>query len=198
MKLIFDFDGTIHKTELIYKEALNTSLKELGKDIENINFKSIIGNKPATIWKSFGLSDEETAYFVKKTGAMMDQNMQDFGKLYEGSYETLEYLKEKYELIICSNCRNDYMKSARRAYDLDKYFSTFITGEDHDYIDKYKILRNLDLGPYIFIGDRENDIEAGFKNNMKTIFAKYGYGSSEEGKNADISIDDVRQLKDIL
>lgn len=198
MKIIFDFDGTIHKTHIIYKKAMEISLREVGVDIKNIDFKSLIGKSPYDIWRSFGVKEEKIDSMVQKTGAMMDKNMMSFGELFEGSIEILEYLKGKYQLIICSNCRNSYMQAARKAYNLDKYFTSYITGEDHDYMDKYKILRDLDLGEFIMVGDRENDIDAGYKNNMKSIFAKYGYGDLSEGENADYIIEDISELKNIL
>lgn len=198
MKVIFDFDGTIHKTHIIYKKAMEISLKEAQIDLKDIDFKSLIGKSPHSIWRSFGINEEKIETMVKKTGAMMDENMMSFGELFEGSIETLEYLKENYQLIICSNCRNSYMQAARKAYNLDRYFTSYITGEDHNYRDKYKILKDLSIGDFIMIGDRENDIDAGYKNNKKTIFAKYGYGDISESKNADYIIEDIRELKSIL
>lgn len=90
------------------------------------------------------------------------------------------------------------MDSARLAYCLDDYFSLYVIGEDHDYKDKHKILKQMNLGPFIMVGDRENDIEAGYKNGMQTIFAKYGYGSIKEATKADYIIDDIRDIKNII
>lgn len=198
MKIVFDFDGTIHRTDIIYKKAMEISLKEVGLDIKDVDFKSLIGKSPHLIWKSLGLEEEKIPSMVNKTGRMMDENMKSFGKLYQGSVETLDYLKDKYQLVICSNCRNSYMEAAREAYNLDKFFSYYITGEDHGYMDKYKILRKLNLGDYVMVGDRENDIRGGYKNGMDTIFALYGYGQISEGSKASYKIKDVSQLKTLL
>lgn len=177
---------------------MEVSMKEAGLDINNIDLKSFIGQTPHDIWRSLGVEEERIPSLVRLTGSMMDKNMVDFGELFEGSIESLLYLKEKYQLIICSNCRNSYMDHARYAYDLDKYFSSYITGEDHFFKDKYQILKEMDLGDFIMVGDRENDIKAGLKNNMETIFAKYGYGSLEEGAKASYIIEDIREIMDIL
>lgn len=198
MKLIFDFDGTIHQTDIIYKHALSTTLNELSINIDSIDFKSLIGNPPAKIWKDLKIKEDLIDYYVQKTGRIMDNNLKEKGQLYDNTYKTLDYLKDKYELIICSNCRNNYMKKAREAFNLDKYFSHFITGEDYSYIDKYKILRKLNIGEYIMIGDRKNDIEAAYKNNMKSIFCSYGYGDREEGERAIFKIKDIVELNEIL
>ena len=198
MLIIFDFDGTIHQTHIIYKKAMEVSLKELGINIDDLDFKSLIGKNPYETWRFLGIKEEKIAHMVNKTGLMMDENMSLFGKLYQGSYQTLSYLKDKYDLMICSNCRNSYMEAARKTYGLDRYFKAYLTGEDYNFIDKYKILKSLYLEEFIVVGDRENDIEAGYKNKMKTIFAAYGYGAIEEAKHASYIINDVRELMKIL
>lgn len=198
MKVVFDFDGTLHQTHIIYEKAMDTSLKEIGLSLNDIDFKSLIGKSPYDIWRSLGAKEEQISYLVHKTGSMMDEGMKEYGKLYEGVYESLEYLKKKYELIICSNCRRAYMEAARSAYGLDKYFSSYIIGEDYDFLDKASILRSLDLKSFIMVGDRENDIEAGYKNKMPSIFASYGYGDKSEGDKANFVINDISEIKSII
>ena len=124
--------------------------------------------------------------------------MKEEGALFDGALETLAYLKEKYELYILSKCRRVYMNAAREKFGLDRFFSKYFIGEDYDYLDKYKILRKELNDPYIMIGDRKEDIEAGLRNKQKTIFANYGYGKPAESNSADIKISSIRELKDIL
>ena len=90
------------------------------------------------------------------------------------------------------------MDAAREKFGLDEYFSKYFVGEYYDYLDKYKILRKEINGDYIMVGDRKEDIEAGLKNNQKTIFASYGYGNPQEGDKADYKIDNISQLREIL
>lgn len=199
MILVFDFDGTIHETDLIYQKAMENTLGQMNIKSPNLAYKSLIGDSPTRVWKNLGIKDDkEIDSLVKKTGELMDYFMAKEGRLYEGALETLTYLKDKYNLILLSNCRNSYMDTARKTYDLDKFFTKFLTGEDYSFKEKYKILRDLGLKDYLSIGDRIGDVRAGFKNNEKLIFASYGYGSFEEGENADIRISDIRKLMKIL
>ena len=198
MIIIFDFDGTIHKTELVYKRALNETLSEIGIDPKTVNYKKYIGMSPKDCWDDILKDDSNKDYLIATNGKRIREKLKKYGALYENSYKTLAYLKEKYDLYILSKCLKAYMDEARRVFVLDDYFDKYLVGEDYNFIDKYKILReNVDYD-YIMVGDREEDINAGFMNGKKTIFANYGYGNPNEGKNASYHIDDISDLMKIL
>lgn len=199
MVLVFDFDGTIHQTHIIYERAMAKSLEDENISSENIDLRSLIGESPEEAWKIIGLSDErKIKALVQKTGDLMEVFMEKEGRLYDNAADTLTYLKKKYPMILLSNCRASYMKKARKVYGLDKYFDKFLVGEDFAYQEKYKILKNLNLGEFISIGDRIGDIEAGIKNSQKSIFASYGYGGDYEGDGADIRIEKIEELRGIF
>lgn len=199
MILVFDFDGTIHQTHIIYERAMAKSLEDEKISAENIDLRSLIGESPEEAWKIIGLTDDEKIKaLVQKTGDLMEAFMEKEGRLYDNAADTLTYLKKKYPMILLSNCRASYMKKARKVYGLDKYFDKFLVGEDFAYQEKYKILKNLNLGEFISIGDRIGDIEAASKNSQKSIFASYGYGGNYEGDGADIRIEKIEELRGIL
>lgn len=198
MILVFDFDGTIHNTEIVYKKGIAESLSELNLSIDDFDFKSFIGMGPKEVWDLILKDDSDKTPYIKKNGDRIIKYMTEVGELYDGAHETLSYLKEKYDLYILSKCRRVYMDAAREKFGLDRYFSKYFIGEDYDYLDKYKILRKELDSDYIMIGDRREDIEAGLKNNQKTIFATYGYGKPDEANGADIKISSILELKEIL
>ncbi|WP_296112030.1 HAD family hydrolase [uncultured Anaerococcus sp.] len=198
MILIFDFDGTIHNTEIAYEKAITESLEELDLSIKDYDFRSFIGMGPSDVWDIILKDDSDKSPYIKKNGDRIIKYMKEDGRLYDGAYETLEYLKGKYDLYILSKCRRPYMDAAREKFGLDKYFDKYFVGEDYDFLDKYKILRKEVKEDYIVIGDRREDMEAGLKNNKKTIFVAYGYGSSSEGEGAYKKISSIKELNDIL
>lgn len=198
MIVIFDFDGTIHKTELVYKEALYTTLRELGIDPKSVDYKKYIGMSPKACWDDILKDDSNKDHLIELNGKRIRENLSKTGALYENSYKTLNYLKEKYDLYILSKCLRAYMDEARRVYKLDDYFSKYLVGEDFDFIDKYKILRENVKCDYIMVGDRYEDIMAGYENKQKTIFASYGYGKAQEGEKATYKINSIEELMDIL
>lgn len=198
MILVFDFDGTIHKTEIAYKKAIEESLNDLKLSIDDFDFKSFIGMGPKEVWDIILKDDSDKTPYIKKNGDRIIKYMTEEGQLFEGAHETLSYLKEKYDLYILSKCRRVYMDAAREKFGLDRYFSKYFIGEDYDYLDKYKILRKELNDSYIMIGDRREDMEAGLNNKQKTIFATYGYGKTVEACGADIKISSILELRDIL
>ena len=198
MILVFDFDGTIHKTEIAYKKAIKESLSDLKLSIDDFDFKSFIGMGPKEVWDIILKDDSDKTPYIRKNGDRIIKYMKESGELYDGAIETLSYLKDKYDLYILSKCRRVYMDAAREKFGLDRYFSKYFIGEDYDYLDKYKILRKELDSDYIMIGDRREDMEAGLKNKQKTIFATYGYGNPAEACGVDIKISSILELKDIL
>lgn len=198
MILVFDFDGTIHNTEITYKKAITESLSELNLDINDFDFKSFIGMGPKDVWDIILKDDSDKTSYIKKNGDRIIKYMKESGELYNGAIETLSYLKDKYDLFILSKCRRVYMEAAREKFGLDSFFSKYFIGEDYDYLEKYKILRKEIKEDYIIIGDRREDMEAGLKNNQRAIFAAYGYGSPSEADGVNISISSIKELNDIL
>lgn len=198
MILVFDFDGTIHNTEITYKKAITESLSELNLDINDFDFKSFIGMGPKDVWDIILKDDSDKTSYIKKNGDRIIKYMKESGELYNGAIETLSYLKDKYDLFILSKCRRVYMEAAREKFGLDSFFSKYFIGEDYDYLEKYKILRDEIKEDYIIIGDRREDMEAGLKNNQRAIFAAYGYGSPSEADGVNISISSIKELNDIL
>lgn len=198
MILVFDFDGTLHKTEIAYKKAITESLAELNLDVNDFDFKSFIGMGPKDVWDIILEDDSDKTPYIKKNGDRIIQYMQEEGELFPGVIETLAYLKNKYDLYILSKCRRVYMDAAREKFGLDRYFSKYFVGEDYNFLDKYKILRLELKEDYIMIGDRREDMEAGLKNRQKTIFATYGYGLIDESEGSYKNISSIVELKNIL
>ncbi len=53
-------------------------------------------------------------------------------------------------------------------------------------------------GEMVMIGDRIHDMESGYHNMIHTIACDYGYGSTNELKDAELHIQDIRDLLHIL
>ena len=119
-------------------------------------------------------------------------------KLYEGTLETLQYLKSKdYDLVFLSNCGNNYMSAHKKLFKLDNYFKDFICSEEYGYIPKHEILgkvRSKYSDDMVIVGDRAQDIEAGKVNSIATIGCSYGFAAEGELNNSDMIIKDIRDL----
>lgn len=194
MKIIFDFDGTIHKSDEIYEKAFYDTLKKYKIKKPNLDPKSYLGDPPRKIWDDFLDDSYNKEKLIESTGDLMIENMKDFGSLYEETEKVLNFLKEKHELIILSSCTKKYIENARKIYDLDLYFSKYLVGEDYNYKSKAEIIKINKIDNFIIVGDRLSDIKAGFLNNNISIFAKYGYGKESEGYLSNYKIEKISDL----
>lgn len=194
MKIIFDFDGTIHKSDEIYEKAFYQTLKKYKIKRPNLDPKSYLGYPPKKIWDDFLDDSFDKEKLIESTGNFMIENMEKFGSLYDETEKILNILKKKHELIILSSCTRKYIEEARKIYNLDLYFSKYMIGEDYNYKEKAEIIKLNKIDSFIIVGDRKSDIEAGYLNQNISIFAKYGYAKKGEGDLSDYKIDKISDL----
>jgi len=213
VKTIFlDYDGTIHNSIKIYGSAFRKAYKYLvneGAAPEKVwNDEEIsywLGFSSKVMWKEFmpNLDPNIRAKASKMIGQeMLRQINAGEAALYQESIETLRYLKEKgYNLVFLSNCSIGYRDKAREIFGLDEYFVEMACSEEYQYIPKYEILSKLKKKypkDMVMVGDRFQDIEAGKKNGILTIGCNYGFHQPGELDYADMRIDNIKELKDLL
>lgn len=203
--LVFDLDGTLHETLAIYKPALEVGINSLGglKVDRNLAY-SLLGKTPKESWKILApdLTDQEIERVSNLVGIEMRKNLdQGLGRLYPGSHEVLDILSQHYEIYILSNAKEKYLENSIRNLGLGKYLKSYIASETYGYLSKAEIIkknRHKLQEEILIIGDRENDIEAGYKNNIKSVFCNYGFGSHHEGELADFRINKITDILKIL
>lgn len=206
--LIFDYDGTIHNSILTYAPAFRSTMKWLS-DNGYISDRKYT-DKEISHWLGFNSTDmwnqfhpELDPVIREKARVMLGDDMarrvdNGEGALYDGAEEMLTELRAKgYTLIFLSNCRFHYLERHKRVFRLDRFFHCFYCCEAYDFIPKYEIFRRIaheHEGDYIVIGDRFHDIETAVKNCLPSIGCGYGFGSRDELAEADIIVDDIRDI----
>ncbi|MBL4935055.1 HAD family hydrolase [Clostridium sp. YIM B02515] len=206
--IFFDYDGTLHNSIAIYAPAFRKAYEYLveegyvqQRDWSNSEISYWLGFNPQDMWKRFipDLSEELRQHCSSIIGEEMKRLIEQ-GKpvLYEGAIETLNYLKNKgYHLVFISNCKNYYKESHSKLFKLDRYFEALICSDEYNFIPKHEILsiiKNNYPEAMVIVGDRNQDIEAGKKNNIHTIGCSYGFALEKELDDADILIGDIREL----
>ncbi|MFP4286728.1 MAG: HAD family hydrolase [Candidatus Izemoplasmataceae bacterium] len=206
--IIFDYDGTIHNSFELYKNALLMVFDELvEKGLKNYPapndevIKSYLGMNPLEMWNDFGegLPEDVKKESSKKIGQLMGELLlQGKASLYPNALKTLNYLKKQgYHLVFLSNCTQRYMENHTRLFTLNSLFDVMINAEMYDYLPKKDILTKVKhnlLSPMVMIGDRFHDIEAGKANNLYTIGCSYGFGNQDELKESDLQIKSIEEL----
>lgn len=210
--LFFDYDGTLHNSIKIYGPAFRKAYDYLMANglAENRQWtdKEIsywLGFNPRDMWRTFMPQLDEAVKSACSTiiGDEMNKLIKK-GKteLYEGALETLAYLKDRgYKLVFISNCKTLYKDHHRQLFQLDQYFEEFACSEEYDFIPKQdilKIIKSKYPENMAIIGDRNQDIEAGVRNKIFTIGCRYGFPHIGELDDADMLIDDIRELNYLL
>lgn len=210
--LIFDYDGTLHNTMKIYEPSFRKAyayLISIGKAeervIESNEISSWLGYSGEEMWKRFlpELEQEYRENARRIIGKEMAESL-DSGEaeLFCGAKEVLTKLKEKgHTLLFLSNCCVRYQERHTQKFGIDKLFNVFYPAEKFGFIPKYEIFRQFrdDFeGDFIMIGDRFHDMEVAEKNNIFSIGCAYGYGNADELKNADVIVNDVREIPDAV
>jgi phosphoglycolate phosphatase len=210
--IFLDYDGTLHDSLKIYahafKKAYGYLVKEgLAEDREwtDKEISYWLGFNAKDMWKNFkpDLGPELQKYCSNLISTEMRRLIEEGEPvLYEDALKTLAYLKEKgYHLVFISNCNIYYLENHRKLFGLDRYFEEFICSEEYDFKPKHEILKSIKHRyeeKMVIIGDRRQDMEAGWYNGIYTIGCKYGFGLKGELKDADIIIDRIGDLINIF
>ena len=192
--LIFDFDGTLHDTMIVYRTALQDGYDWLvgrGRAVpRTLTEDDIRENIGLTAEEAWGRMCPEISWAVAEpAAARVAQNLSELidrgeAALYPGVPAMLSNLKRQgHTMILLSNCRNDYCTAARRAFGLDTWFSRYYTAEQFGDAPKEVIFQTIArevVGPYIAVGDRYKDLALARAHDLPSIGCLYGFGSREE------------------
>lgn len=210
--IIFDFDGTLHRGEIlslpIFHKCLQTLYKryqltleypsdetilsQFGKQVEDI-YPSLLKTTDLEIISTFGKCVEESEVTALKAGA---------GELYPHVKTTLNTLKDRgFKLALCTNAREDYFYAVIDRFQLNDYFETLIAAGQFPSKDKTwmvgSIIKKLNSEYFAVVGDRFHDIEAAKNNGGIAVGCSYGFGRKEVEK-ADILISSFEELLSIF
>ena len=211
--LIFDYDGTLHNANKVYAPAFRKAFNRLielgyqqeGSTISDEEIGRWLGYSSLDTWNQFM---PELPLEIKEscsemiTQAMLEGVRTGLAELYPGSLDCLAELKEAgYTLIFLSNCRRAYMEAHIGSFELDRYFSGFYCTQDFGFKPKYEIFETIRRdfeGGFAVIGDRFHDMELAVRHRLFCVGCAYGYGTPEELEEADVIVEDVREIPAVI
>lgn len=209
--ILFDLDGVLVNTLLLYIKAYDRALKEQDftfskKEIVNTCF----GKTEETICKNLGIPDK-TEQFRKTYFAGINNHLNE-GKLFNGVLEILNLcIERQIKLAIISFNYRWYVDKMVKRLNLDKYFKIII-GFDNvknakpDPEAAVLACKRLDIRPFeaVVIGDSKSDILMGKAAGCETVlFYTEGYDLFYDLKvlkesSPDKIIKDFKELKEFL
>lgn len=203
--IIFDMDGTMWDSsdEVAHSWNKVISARGINKQITRDDMKKSMGMNINEIMDKFFPKIDKAQKDSLRLEMCNEEQVylgEHGGKLYEGLEETLEYLSQKYELFIVSNCQHGYIQSFFKAHGFEKYFSDYECAGSTGLHKNENILllahRN-NLNKYAYIGDTQIDLEAAKDAGAEFVYASYGFGKVDED-DCDYVIDKLTDLKEIF
>lgn len=203
--LIFDLDGTLFRTETITVPAVREAFAAHGlAPPPDQEICGLIGSASAEYrrWLA-GLCPGDLAGRIEDHAVARELELiLQAGELYGGIPEALALLRNDVQtLAICSNGPESYVRAVLEGCSIAGLFDAVRFRREDD-AEKSQMLhdllaavRSLIRGPGAVVGDRWDDIEAAHANGLPAIGAAWGYAASGELEEADIVIDDPRQLR---
>lgn len=207
-KIIFDLDNTLLFISEDWKTTYIEFLKKYNLNISTTDLYSCIGNFEKDINDRIITLDLMCEYINKKLHINLTTEMfidllelyADIPLLYTDTiYNVLEYLSQKYELIVYTNWFSKNQINRLKKYNLDTFFSKIYGWDDLELKPSKtgieKIIGDDDIKEYLFIGDNiKADLEIPNQMGMNTIF----FNRKGIKQNQFKEVLEIKELKNIL
>lgn len=214
---VFDMDGTLLNSGDFGVIAITRAFESLigdgrlpglGHAPEASLIRAQIGKPPSEFYRALlPAALQERAAELHKQATIHEQEFlrSGVGQLFDGALDVLQALKDRgLKLALVSNCSKPYMDAVVEAFALERLLDFRDCVGDKSIPGRNKTalvsraLATLDAAKGIMAGDRYHDAEAAKANGLWFIGCTYGYGTPEEFKGAEATIDDIRMLPELL
>ncbi|WP_301109375.1 HAD hydrolase-like protein [Sporosarcina sp.] len=210
--MIFDMDGTLFQTDTILELALNDTfdhLRTMNKWNDAVpidQFREIMGAPLPKVWETLlpHHSNEDRnytdAYFLEQ---LLENIRNGNGALYPNVKEIFGYLKENdCSIYIASNGLIDYLHAIVDYYGLDQWVTETFSIQQIASLNKSDLVQSIVKKYHItsaaVVGDRLSDIHAAKENGLLAVGCNFDFAHKDELAQADLIIDDLLELKDLL
>ena len=208
--ILFDLDGTLIHSLPGIEDALQATLKSIGKNgYSKEVFRPLVGYPLETVFKKLiGKNDPDVALAVKAYRKFYMEVGLDQARPYDGILEMIRALYDKNRSLHVVTARNEQVAGKiLQDHVLGEYIIS-VRGErqgdgresKRDLLAEVLRDHRLDPSDTVMVGDRRFDTEAALANGCLAIGVTYGYGTREEliDSGADVLVDSPRELAEIL
>jgi len=190
--LIFDLDGTLTDPSAGIIACLRHALAEIGAEIPPSDILHQCIGPPLrdallSILGDDATADRALALFREcygRTGLFENQP-------YPGIEQALEVLADSAKMFVATSKPQEFADRIIDHFDLRRFFGAIYgCGMNGELADKAELIRhildreNVSASNAIVIGDRKHDILAARANGIRSIGVTWGFGSSDELRDA--------------
>lgn len=210
--IIFDMDGTLFQTDKILELSLDDTfehLRQIGEwDTETPieKYREIMGVPIQIVWETLmplhsnELRESANTIFHER---LIENIRKGQGALYPNTVEALTILKETgFSIFIASNGLTEYLKAIVDYYHLDTWVTETFSIQQIDSLDKGELVKGIvnkySITSGAVVGDRLTDINAAKANGLSAIGCNFDFAKVEELAQADVVIDDLFELKEVV
>lgn len=212
LSFIFDMDGTLFQTDKILELALDDTFNHL-RSLHQWNaatpieqYREIMGVPLPKVWETLlpthtmEVREQVDAYFLER---LIENIKSGKGALYPHVKEVFSYLKEKNcSIFIASNGLVEYLQAIVSYYHLDQWVTETCSIQQIETLNKsdlvQRIVQTYDISHAAVVGDRLSDIMAAKDNGLVSIGCNFDFAQEDELSQADIVIDDLIELLEIV
>lgn len=209
--ILFDLDGTLTDPAQGITNSVAYSLLYYGIKVQDKKSLQCFIGPPLfeSFEKYYGFSRDKAIEAVEKYREYFRDKGIFENRLYDGTVELLEKLKEKGKKIILATSKPEiFALRILEYFNIDKYFDAVVGSTlDGSLINKGDVIRvalekigSPDKTRCVMIGDRSHDIIGAKQNGIDNIGVLYGYGSIEELKEAKANyiVEDFKEIEKIV
>lgn len=188
MTLIFDLDGTILDTYPLLKVTLNEVFQAHFPEHANDEalIQSFFGPPLLTSFRKLAKDETEAEAMVTEYRRLFNQYHFDWIRLFPGVLETLDTLREKHHLAVCSNKIRRAIFDELRYCEIDDWFDWVVGHDDVEHAKPHPegLLKIMvqSQEPCIFIGDTLGDFEAARAAHIPFVGVTWALHNEEDFK----------------
>jgi len=201
--IIFDLDGTLHRTESALVPAIQRAMADLGHPPAEPEEINALYGEPLEVFCSrlLGRGGSTCSAFREGIRRHQQTTLRESGALYPGIAAMLEELgRMGLSLSICSNAGLDYIRLVTSCLGIEGFFDMLMGVEDGR--PKSERVRDMISSSgsdfAVMVGDRYHDIRAARENGIPSIGCLYGYGSEKEMEAADHAVEDPSAIPSVV
>ncbi len=188
--LVFDLDGTLHRTEKALVPAIRRAMEDMGiqpASLEKIN--SLYGEPLEVFCAELLGSSGQAACSEFREGIRRHQEitLPEAGELYPGTVDMLTTIGDMgFSSAVCSNSGRQYIDLVLDTLGIGELvpYRRGIEGEASKTGRIAELIATAGYGLTLVAGDRYHDMLAAADNRVPGIWCGYGYGSDDEGLQA--------------